>query len=472
MNIRVDTAALAAAAGELSASSQSHAPLVAQPPGVDATSVAAVAQINAGSAALAALLDHGSGLRSVGGVAVANTAAFLGGQDEANASAITAGSSPDSASGPAPLPMLPTPQVPTVPPLPPTAPVMPGEAHARALYGGPGTQSLYAFADHWSGMSGQLRELSATIASAAHAIDNSWEDGTQQAGANTRRHAQWVSDMADHADGMARHARDVAAGFDAAKANTPSPDEFARSRENLAAAMRRFAASRGANAAEVQQWTQDLATKQTQATSSAMDYHAGVTASTWQSTSSTFKTAPAIATGGGGPDDTIVGPHQGPHVQLVDNDNGVKFPGDPGKAPQIGPFPVPPEIAKAAENMPLVPPDNPLNRTLLPTMPSPFAIPDGTQKFYDELTAIINQHSTADEALEEARKARQIAEQALNQGCSTLTWTGNSLAFVGATGAFLLTLPADWTPPGIAAALATGTAALGSGAVLADCFAK
>lgn len=122
--------------------------------------------------------------------------------------------------------------------------------------------------------------------------------------------------------------------------------------------------------------------------------------------------------------------------------------------------------------MPLVPPDNPLNRTLLPTMPAPFTIPDGAQKFYDELTAIINQHGPADAALEEARQARQIAEQALHQGCSTLAWTGNSLAFVGASGAFLLTLPVDWTPPGIAAALATGTAALGSGAVLADCFAK
>lgn len=471
MNVRVDTAALTTAAGQLSASSQSHTPMVAQPPGVDATSVAAVAQINAGSAALAALLDHGSALRSVGGLAVANTAAFLESQDEANASAIAGGNSPASAGGVASLPMITTPQVPTIPPMPAAVPAMPGEAHAQALYGGPGTQSLYAFADHWSSMSTQLHEQSATVASTAHAIDNNWEDGTQQAGANTRKHAQWVSDMADHANDIARHARDVAAGFDVAKANTPSPDEFARSRESLAAAMRRFAVSRGANAAEVQQWTQDLATKQAQATSSAMDYHADVTAATWHSTSSTVKTAPAIATGGG-PDDTIVGPHVGPHVQLVDNDNGVKFPGDPGKAPQIGPFPVPPEIAKAAENMPLVPPDNPLNRTLLPTMPSPFAIPDGTQKFYDELTAIINQHGPADEALEEARKARQIAEQALNQGCSTLTWTGNSLAFVGATGAFLLTLPADWTPPGIAAALATGTAALGSGAVLADCFAK
>jgi len=471
MNVRVDTAALAAAAGQLSASGQSHAPVVAQPPGVDATSVAAVGQLNTGSAALAALLDHGSALRTVGGLAVANTATFLEGQDDANATAISSGNSPDSANGLASLPTVPQPQVPAIPALPPTAPDMPGEAHARALHGGPGTQSLYAFADHWSSMSGQLRELSATVSSTAHAIDDSWEDGTQQAGANTRKHAQWVSDMADHANAMARHARDVAAEFEAARANTPSPEEFARSRENLAAAMRRFAASRGTNAVEVQQWTQDLATKQAQATSSAMDYHAGVTAATWQSTNSTFKTAPAIATGGG-PDDTIVGPHQGPHVQLVDNNNGVKFSDDPGKAPQIGPFPVPPEIAKAAENMPLVPPDNPLNRTLLPTMPAPFTIPDGAQKFYDELTAIINQHGPADAALEEARQARQIAEQALHQGCSTLAWTGNSLAFVGASGAFLLTLPVDWTPPGIAAALATGTAALGSGAVLADCFAK
>lgn len=470
MAIQVDPDALTAAAGQLSGTSQSHPPVVAQPPGVDGTSVAAVAQINAASAALATLLDHGSALRSVGGLAVANTAATLGAQDATNATAISAGSTPEAVTGPGTLPSVPEPQLPRIPTIPGSVPPLPGEAHARALYGGSGSGSLHTFADHWSTVGGQLDQVSATVRQAGQSIDDSWVDGSQQAGANTRRHADWVDEMAQQAHQLANHARTVAAGFETAKSQTPSPDEFATARQNLTSAMQRYVSSRGMNAGEVQACMQDCAAKQNQATSSALTYHGHVTAAGLESATSTLKTAPPIATGGG-VDDTIVGPHTGPHIQMVDN-GGMKYPQEPGKAPQIGPFPVPQQVADAVAGHPLVPENNPLNRLLLPSLPQPFTITNGTQQFYDELTAIMNSHGPADAAFEEARKAREIAEQALHQGCSNLTWTGSALTFVGSTGAFLLTLPVDWTPPGIAAALASGTGVLGSGAVLADCFAK
>ena len=69
----------------------------------------------------------------------------------------------------------------------------------------------------------------------------------------------------------------------------------------LAQAMSRFQASRGANAVEVQQKTENLARKQAEATSCAADYHSSVSSSTLSAMGDQIKTAPPIAQGGGSP---------------------------------------------------------------------------------------------------------------------------------------------------------------------------
>ncbi|NTY62597.1 PPE domain-containing protein [Mycolicibacterium sphagni] len=316
MTIILDATGLTAAAGQLSGSTQVHTPAVAQPPGLDTTSVSAVAQINAASGALATLLNHGSALREVGGIAVAGTASTLLGQDESNASSILNGS---SASGPATsaptLPSVPHPSVPGIPTVPAALVPLPGEAHSQALYGGPGSSSLHSFADEWANHATQLRQQAETITSAGHAIDASWDDGKQRAGANTREHAEWLTSMGDQADKLSKHARTVAEGFDTAKANTPSPHEFAQAHQDLQHAMQRFVASKGANAAEVQMHTQDIADKQTQATTAATGYHTQVTEGSLSSATESLKTAPPIAGGSGSPDP---GSGKGAGVQAVD----------------------------------------------------------------------------------------------------------------------------------------------------------
>ncbi|QIV79904.1 PPE domain-containing protein [Mycolicibacterium frederiksbergense] len=300
MAITFDAAALITAAGRLSGDAQPHAPAVAEPPGVDMTSVSAVSQLNGASAALAALLTHGSAVREVGALALSGTAATLSGQDEANAAGISSSTGPSSVSAPAPLPSIPAPSVPSIPTVPAALAPLPGEAHSHALYGGPGSSSLHSFAEQWERSAALLRQTAASTTQAGDEIDANWEDSKQRAGANTRRHGEWLSHMSEQADTLANHARSVAQNFETAKQSTPSPQEFTQARQDLAQAMRRFQASGGVNAVEVQQKTENLARKQAEATAAAADYHCSVSSSTLSAMGDTIKTAPPIAGGGDG----------------------------------------------------------------------------------------------------------------------------------------------------------------------------
>ncbi len=132
----------------------------------------------------------------------------------------------------------------------------------------------------------------------AEAVDASWQDGRQRAGANTRRHGEWLSEMSEHASTLVTHARTVAQSFEIAKQNTPSPHEFTLARRDLQQAMARFEASRGANVLEVQQKSQILAHKQAEATAAAANYHSSTTSGSLSGLSSQIKTAPPIAAGG------------------------------------------------------------------------------------------------------------------------------------------------------------------------------
>jgi hypothetical protein len=301
------------------------------------------------------LLNHGSAVRKVGAMAVANTATVLSAQDEANAAGISNGLTPDLVGGLMPIPRLPAPGVPPIPPVAAALPPMPGEALSRALYGGSGSSSLHAFADQWDATSAQLRQLGDSTTQTGQVIETSWEDGHQQAGANVRRHAQWLTDMAEQASSLAGHARSVAEGFQTAKANTPSPQEFTQARKELNDALARFSASGGLNAVEVQAKSHTLAQQQSQATSAAMGYQSRIATATFPCSAQSLTTAPPIA-GGTSTDDQIVGGSTGgPHIQMVDDktDSDARQtdtppPPAPHGQSQIGPFPVPPQVAAAA----------------------------------------------------------------------------------------------------------------------------
>ena len=299
MAVRVDGRGLSAAGSRLAGSSESYVSAVAVAPGADVTSVSAVGQLNAAAAGLVARLNHASALRELGGQAVINTAEVLVSHDQGNAVAIAQGSTAAApAAGLISVPHVPAPQVPEIPQLPAALAPLPGEAHSRALYSGSGSSSLYAFADHWSHHGDQLATLAESLHSTGQAIDEHWDRGQQRAGANTVAHARWVTQMSQQAHSLATAARTVAHGFDQAKADTPSPQEFDHTRTQLNQAIQRYQQTKGANAAEVQQLTQQYADQQAQATQAATGYHSHVTAASFHPGDT--KDAPPI-TGGGTP---------------------------------------------------------------------------------------------------------------------------------------------------------------------------
>jgi hypothetical protein len=343
LSIELDSPGLTSAAAQLAGIASAPSAATAQPPGLDMTSVSAVMQLNAAASALSALLVHGSQVREVGAQAVTNTAAFLTEQDATNAGAISNGSSPGEPAPPPAIPNIASPSVPTVPSVPGALVPLPGEQHAQALYGGPGSSSLHQFASQWESTAAQLRDAAQTVTQAGHAMDASWNDGKQRAGANTRRHGEWVEQMAEHANKLADHARTVAGDFDTAKNSTPSPHEFEQAKQELHAALARFQSSRGANAAEVQQKSQQLAQMQTQATAAATNYHSAVTTSTLTSSVESMKLAPPIAGGSAAdtPDVQAAGWKQGDkrHFPIIRGPGGLG-PAQPADGPgwvELGP---------------------------------------------------------------------------------------------------------------------------------------
>ncbi|MDP7707483.1 PPE domain-containing protein [Mycobacterium sp. TY815] len=296
--VEVNREGLTAAGKELGAANQAYAPALAVPPGEDLTSVSAAESLNALSRALAARLDHGSILRELGAQAVIHTAMTLSGQDDANAAAITNGAPVGELAGALmSVPTVPAPAPPAIPAIPGALTPLPGEAHAKLLYAGPGAGSVREFADAWSNYGEHLQALAETLNGVAGSINDSWDRGQQQAGVNTQRHGYWVAEMSQHAHDLAGYARSVAAGFDTARSSTPGPEEFTQTRKQLQQAVQRFRATKGANAAEVQHFTQRYANLQAEATQAALDYHAHVTSASFGI--GEVKDAPAIT--GSGP---------------------------------------------------------------------------------------------------------------------------------------------------------------------------
>lgn len=231
---------------------------------------------------------------------IQSTAASLASQDEAGASAILGGNgaAAGAVGGVISGADVPAPDLPGIPQLPAALDPMPGEARAAALYGGPGAGSLYDFADQWSRYGDELDELAAQTQQTGAAIADQWVDGRHRAATNTVEHGEWAREMGQQARQLAQYARTVGESFETAKANTPSPDEIAHTKQSLQHAIQRFAATKGANAAEVAQWTERYAQQQAQANEAAANYHASVTAASAAAPNGAAA-APAIAGGTG-----------------------------------------------------------------------------------------------------------------------------------------------------------------------------
>ena len=171
MPIHLDAEGLTFAAGQLSGTAQAHAPAARRTAGRGHDVAISGEPTQRRLDRLGALLSHGSAVREVGALAVSNTATFLTAQDDLNAAGIANWADPGMDTGLIPLPDIPSPDVPAVPPVPAALAPLPGEAHAQALYGGPGSSSLHVFADHWEQAASELRRAADTTTQAGQPRD-------------------------------------------------------------------------------------------------------------------------------------------------------------------------------------------------------------------------------------------------------------------------------------------------------------
>lgn len=290
MAIRVDTEALASDGVGLGAPDAPHTPTAATPPGADAVSVGAVAQLLAHAEALDLVVGHAHLVRAAGGLSVTGTAEVLHSVDAHNAALFGSRTPPPISSVPtAPVPAPPVPPaIPAMPPLPP----LPGEAHAIALHTGNGSQSLRSFSAECRARATDLGAMADSLRQRGISIDQHWQDGYQRAGANTIRLGTWVSSAEPQSHAIASTADSFADDFDTALQRTPTPQEFQTARTNMS-----NAAAAGNMPAHVRA-QQQIASLQAAAFESMTTYH-GAVASRVTALGTPLPAAPPIKTDGG-----------------------------------------------------------------------------------------------------------------------------------------------------------------------------
>lgn len=447
--VRFDDTGLAGHGAALAGCRTAAAVPACATPGADPVSVSAVGVLTAHARALAAAVDHADAVRVHGGDAVATTAATLAGVDSYNAAAIraVAGGAPPAGGVPTPsgasipLPTLPAlPSVPTVP----AAPLLPGEQWSALIHGGPGSAGLRAFAEALRAHAGSLDETAGRVVGHGRGVDEHWVDGIQQAGANIERHGHWLNGAAVHANALAAAADHVAEAFDAARAAVPPPDEFARARRDI------LSAQAAGDPVAVSVAAQHYSGLQTQALDGVLTGYHPSTTRTLGGLPHPVSPAPSIAPGSdadtrpasAGPDDVIVGPDRPGDVRAVPVDH-TTGPGPvvntPGGQPQIGPFPVPPQVAAAV-------PPNATPRLVDPTggLLTPQDLPPVTPP--PRVPGVNPPFPSAPSASAPAA--------APSPGCSMADWTKGVAEAVGGPVAILTTPVEAATGVGIPAAIA------------------
>ena len=252
------------------------------PAGADPISAAVAGSFSVWEAGLEALVAHSQAVRVAGGLAVARTAAVLEGTDEAGGATIssltaTPPTAPDAA--------LPGAGVPAPPALPvaPTVPVpeaVSGETWSAQIHTGAGPAHLAAYAARMRVTSSDLAAAAAELRGHAHAIDTHWDDGTQRAGANVARLADWYDDTAAYARAVATAAERSADHVRDAVAGTPRPETFAQLQAQVHDGLARFTRSGGLDVVPLQVATTKMAEAQRNAIDAQVGYAAAANTTT------------------------------------------------------------------------------------------------------------------------------------------------------------------------------------------------
>lgn len=306
-------------------------------------------------------------------------------QEYLNAATLGAGGAPaglpggDTAAAPAsPVPLsIPAPQSATAP--------TSARHIAQLIHAGAGPQPLYDAAQRLRGHADDLRDASTALRGATGTLEDSWFSGAGLAAhARIAELADFYEQHAEAATATAQHAQAQGDNVSRARSAIPRPEDFENVESRLRAAMRANAQSRGAFSAVVAELQAQHGQLTAKTTAGFTDYGSGA---------ATALDAPMAPPPGGdpgaGPDDVIVDGdgRRGPTLQMAGfGQGGAPLspggddplpPAAPGAQPQIGPFPVPLQVAAAAPPL-AADPNSPLDQMLLPGQgpaPAPGASP-------------------------------------------------------------------------------------------------
>jgi hypothetical protein len=350
----------------------------APPAGVPAAAITAAADPVSVTVAHAvgtqiAIIGAGTGLaRALAQVASARlnaNAGEYGAQEHFNAATLGTGGDPAAVPGeyaPAPPSSLAAPSFPV--PQSATAPTS-AKHIAQLIHWGPGPEPLRAAASRLRAHAEELRGASVALRGATEVLEGSWWSD-----AGAAAHGR-ISELADFYE---RHAQTAAAAAQQAEAQgdnvsrvraaIPRPDDFEEVESRLRAAVRANAKSKGAYSAVVAALQAQHGELTAKTTAGFTDYALG---------SATALDDAALSPP---PDDVIVGGdgHHDPTVRMAGFGQGPAplspntegpLPPAPGAQPQIGPFPVPPQVAAAAQP-PAANPGSALDQMLLGNGPA------------------------------------------------------------------------------------------------------
>lgn len=384
----IDTESVATTGTRLAAASAQAPPpgVVITAPAADPVSTATATVLQARAAGIDAYSSAGARIAAARGEQLGFSAAAYAAQEVANAAALGGG----GVGGPGAAPQAPS-LIPVPPVAPPSAPTVgppPGRGRdiAALVHAGPGTGSLRAAAQQLHTHAAELRALGGHVTGSAGDVSSAWaSDAGAMAADRVGRLGSWFDEHAQHADAAASAVASHAESFDQLKAAMPTPAQFTAVENKLqqAAAANANPATLGRYAPVVTALQTQLATMNTQAVTQYASYASRAGESSLTGRPPSPPPQPGVATG---PDDTIVGPARpgDASVTPVDWKTGPAIPNpepNPGAQPQIGPFPVPPQVAAHAPNIvprPLDPTGGLLTPQDLPPATPPPRIPGVT----------------------------------------------------------------------------------------------
>jgi len=241
--LQVDTDGLESDGRELASLSPIPKPTHQQcpSPASDPVSTSMAFAMSAYDEGLIQRLDEADEVREHGGAIVTASGVLFEVADEQGSLEIdrvdVLGEPRPASAGPPTIYQPAQPQTRATPSIPRLSPQLMGpEEFAEAVHAG-NSLGVSDFADHWRDGSESLEHLGERVRHISDKIQEHWRDADSNASLNVRNHGTWLTDASTWAANFASSADKIAAAFDTAQADTPTPSQLALAKLALQASV-------------------------------------------------------------------------------------------------------------------------------------------------------------------------------------------------------------------------------------------